>query len=191
MLPQIHIAGLVRAGKTTLARNLKTELEKLGYRVGVIEVDETRTGIFQNDEPPLGSQLQKWMQACTYRTIFNFRIPDVLALGGIPIFAATHAHPDTYGQAEVIAKKMGAKLRFILLEQTDFEEMVRRCRSDNYSKSDMRDPLTNPEERKNWEDISRRIQETYGPSFSKPHIWIPQGTPEEMTNTALKYILEE
>ncbi len=186
---QIQIAGAPRTGKTTLARNIQKRLQELEHRCVVVDVDETRTRVFRNDEPPLGSQLQKLMQSWTYNAVFGLRIPDILAGGGVPIFAATHAHPESYGRAESVARDMNSELRFIILETTTFEEMARRCRDDGESHSDMHDPVAHPAERENWEDISSRIRSAYGPDFKKPCLRLTQGTPEEMAETTLRYIL--
>ena len=102
----IHIGGAMRTGKTTLAKKLRTELAKMGYTSGLIDVDQTRTLTFGKDEPVLGNldpksrpedvapfQLQKKMQAWSYGNIFEVQIPLVVNAGAIPIFAATHAGP--------------------------------------------------------------------------------------------------
>ena len=136
---QIHIAGAVRTGRSTLASGLAEKLKELGERPIVVDVDETRRLIFREDEPLLGSEMQKTMQKWTYNSILEFHIKDILRAGGIPIFAATHAHPETYERARAIPQEMGSCLRFIILEEPSFHEMVRRYKVDTKSFSDMHD----------------------------------------------------
>lgn len=207
----IHIGGAMRTGKTTLAKKLRTELAKMGYTSGLIDVDQTRTLTFGKDEPVLGNldpksrpedvapfQLQKKMQAWSYGNIFEVQIPLVVNAGAIPIFAATHAGPayvdgkpvPIYDRLEQIANKLGNKLCLILLEATTVDEMAKRCMNDADSNSDMvGDPRENPTLLENWRTAVERIKQSYA-DCTKPLIWIPQGTPEEMADKALAFVLE-
>jgi len=202
MNPQIHIAGTTRTGKTTLAVNLVEALKKMGRNAVALDVDFTRVTTFGSDEPALGSlrpnenpedkvkfDLQKKMQLWSYNNVFDLQIPIITAAGAIPIFTATHAWGPTYDRVKAVADKLGNKLRFILLEETSLDEMARRCMTDEKSKSDMSgDPRENQTLLANWMDITKRIHLAYD-NFAQPICRIPQGTPEEMTQAALAYIL--
>jgi hypothetical protein len=199
---QISIGGPNRSGKSTLAGNLAMALAEIGCTTGIIDVDITRTSTFGNDEPVLGTfdhttddgkrkfDLQKKMQGWTYNNVFDVQIPLVTGAAAIPIFAATHANVLAYDRGERVAKKLGNRFLFFLLEATSFEEMCRRCQHDLLTTSDMRgDVANNKALRENWESINRRLEETYGPKFSRPVFRIPQGTPEEMLQQAMSRIL--
>jgi hypothetical protein len=200
---QVHIAGTVRTGKTTLANNLVNSFLKLGLPAAALDVDYTRTTTFGADEPILGSldptnnpadkakfDLQKKMQAWSYNNVFDLQIPMLSNAGVTPIFTATHAWAPVYDRVQKIADSLGNRLCFILLEETSLDEMVRRCMTDQNSKSDMvGDPRENPTLLNNWKDITHRIHEAYDNS-TKPMLRVSQGTPEEMTGKAMTYILE-
>ena len=184
---QIHIAGPPRSGKSTLARNLKYRLDIIGRKTVIVDIDETRAKIFEDSLPSIGSQLHGLMQFWAYNAVFELRIKDILASGASPVVTAVYSRPEkVYHRAKIIADQMGAEFRFIVIEETSFEEMVRRCLKDK-SYSDMRDPLNNTAERKSWEDVAGRFKAAYA-DFKEPHCMIKQGTPEEMAYHAFNFI---
>ena len=199
---QVHIGGTTRSGKTTLGNNLCKALKELGHTGILLDIDHTRSLTFGKDEPILGTfspdanaegkknfQLQKQMQGWSYNNLFFVQIPIVSLAGAIPIVTATHGRVGFYDDAQRTANELGNQLRFIILEDPGLKEVGRRCLRDTESKSDMHNPLNNHIERDNYESISRRIQEAFG-SFERPLCMIRQGTPEEMTQHALTYILD-
>ena len=198
---QISIGGPNRSGKSTLARNLAKALSERGYHSGLIDVDDTRRATFAKDEPILGTfdhtteegkrlfDLQKKMQGWTYNNVFDVQIPLVSSAGAIAIFAATHANVIAYERAEAVARRLGNRFLFFLLEPIDFNEMYRRCQADSSSGSDMKgDVAQNAALYENWQGISNRIGENYGPGFNRPLCRIEQATPEEMLQQAMMQI---
>ncbi|MBI2633864.1 MAG: hypothetical protein HYW80_00975 [Parcubacteria group bacterium] len=172
----MHIGGVQRCGKSEVARRLKTMLEEQGLKAVILDVDETRIGIFGPDKPdaPLGSPANKQRQKAAYDAVFNLRIPDVLEAGGTPIFTATHA--------------AGAPLKFILIDPPSFEEAARRSLNDTMSLSDMKDMSSDTAQRENFEQTLARLREAYD-DLQEPHLKLPQGSPEEMAKRALEFIL--
>lgn len=187
---QIHIGGPQRTGKTTLARHLEHMLRQRSYQPVILDVDQTKTAIF-GENAPVGSDENAARQKCSYNALFGVRIPDVLSAGGVPIMTATHAQDPIHGRARAVADQHGAILRFILLEPVPIEEVARRAREDKESQSDMRDLETNPAARDTYLQTLARFERIYrSGTFTAPHLWLPQGTPEEdMAVRALYYVL--
>jgi hypothetical protein len=199
---QISIGGPNRSGKSTLGRNIAAALADIGCQTGLIDVDITRTSTFGSDEPILGTfdpttddgkrlfALQKKMQGWSYNNVFDVQIPLVTSAGAIPIFAATHANVLAYDRGESVAKGLGNRFLFFLLEATSFSEMCRRCEDDSLTTSDMHgDVASNKALLENWESINLRLSESYGQAFSRPLFRISQGTQQEMLKQAMRHIL--
>lgn len=165
-------------------------LEEQGLKAVILDVDETRIGIFGPDKPdaPLGSPANKQRQKAAYDAVFNLRIPDVLEAGGTPIFTATHAAKVTHERAKAVAAKHGAPLKFILIDPPSFEEAARRSLNDTMSLSDMKDMSSDTAQRENFEQTLARLREAYD-DLQEPHLKLPQGSPEEMAKRALEFIL--
>jgi hypothetical protein len=197
-IPQIHIGGTQRTGKTTLARvvaEVLRTIHSVNYQLSTrnvveIDIDVTRTTIFRNSEPVIGSSLQTWMQDCAMAAVFGLRIPDIVMADGIPVFTATHSRKHSYVGAKKTSERLGTKLVFILLETPPFEEFIRRCSTTlDHDKSDMRDPLENEQALREYWATVERFNETYQ-GFVEPHLVIKQGSLIEMARDALRYILQ-
>lgn len=187
---QIHFAGTQRTGKTTLALITIGVLENLGFKPILIDVDDTRTKIFAEDEPTIGTPLQQKMQKWTYKAIFNLRLPDVLKFGGTPVVTATHSHIGLYYEAERIAQKFRVPFKFIILETPPIEEVARRCQNMlPGDKSDMTDILKDANKRRVYLETVERFKKAYD-GFNEPHFKIPQRSILEMSEQAIDFILQ-
>jgi len=194
---QIHIGGTQRTGKTTLARTIGEVLRTIPVspsrsarmRVVEIDIDVTRTTIFKDNEPVIGSELQSWMQICAMNAAIELQVPDIVMAGGIPILIATHSRKTSYPKAKAVSQKLDTRLTFILLKAPSFEEFVKRCATtSDGDKSDMRDPLKNTQALKIYQETVDRFNETYR-DFTESHLVIQQGSVIDMARTALKFIL--
>lgn len=187
---QIHFAGTQRTGKTIIALVVTKVLESIGFNPVLVDIDETRTTVFAENEPRIGSPLQHLMHSWTYRVIFNFRIPDILKCNGTPVVAATHSHPENYQEAKRVSEGFGSALKFIILESPSIEEVARRCQNTSESdKSDMRDIIDDPNQRRVYEGTQRRFEKTYK-ELNGSYLRIPQGSIAEMAQKALDFILQ-
>lgn len=188
---QIHVGGTQRSGKTTLANLLEGKMVGLGFKPVILDVDHTKLTIF-GPNAPIGSPENAARQRSSYNALFGLRIPDVLAAGGVPIMTATHAQDTIYARARQVAARYGAEARFILIESVSVSEATRRANADTTSTSDMRDLDTNEQARKTFLETCARFDRIYrnpDQPFIHPHLYLKQGTPEEMAERAMHYIL--
>lgn len=189
MLKQVHIAGVQRTGKSELARNLISRLQDGGLRPVILDIDETRLALFGPDETCAMDSAEKGKRmAASYACVQKLLIPKILAAGGTPIFTATHSRRVAYETARDIAKANRAELKFIMLERPSLEETHRRAQADKASMSDIHD-LTNLDQRKIYDGTVARMEQEYA-GFREPHLFLRQGTPDEMADEAAIWILE-
>ncbi|MFH1657327.1 MAG: hypothetical protein ABH919_02570 [bacterium] len=187
---QVQIGGTQRSGKTTIAEIIVEVLKSLEKKSVLVDIDITRTAIFAEDEPKIGSPLQALMQSWAYNAAF-LRVSDIFCSGGTPVMTATHSRVRIYQEAKQLSKKLGSQLKFIILESPTIEEVAKRCQNTlEKDKSDMRDIINDPVQKNVYKKTLERFRDEYK-EFNEPHLKIPQGTLKEMSEKALDYILLE
>ncbi len=188
---QIHIAGTKRSGKTTLAQKILAELERRHYHAIIFDIDEVRRTLFGEADKiaAIGSPENQRMHLDAHEWIFTVEIPNALRYEKIPIMVATHSHRALYERAVQIASTQKTELKFLLLETPDWNEVVKRARGDERSFSDTDDLEKDQKQKEAYLASTNQFNESY---LSKDgnYLWIAQMPLEEMTETAMRYILD-
>lgn len=188
---QIHIGGPKRSGKSTLAKLLEQPLFLKGFRPVILDIDEVRRGIFgeAGARAKIGSPENQQFHAWAFGGLFQVAIPAVLKAGGVPIAVGGHSRRKNYDDAVRIAAHYGASLRFILVDAPSWEETVRRAKSDTESFSDVTDLGTDLDQQRSYWEQKERFAQSYG-DFQEPHLRLAQGTPEQVVEAAMRFILD-
>lgn len=187
---QIHIAGTKRSGKTTVAQIIQEGLERAGCRTVILEVDNIRRALFGRLDAmaAIGSPENLALHLRALEAMFNVAIPGVLEVNGTPIVVTTHSRRRLYDTARKCAQQHAVPFRFIMLESPPYEEVQRRARADTSSLSDTRD-FNDPAVTEEYWVSRRRLEAEYAElEIEKDLFRLPQGTPEQMTAAALRFI---
>lgn len=192
---QVHIAGAKRSGKSTLADNVAfalTQIDDGKYRSVVLDVDRKRIEKFGGMHGAPDSEESLKEHSETMRWIFDLLIPQAIQQNVIPVTSAGQSSLYWFQESKRIAEEHKTNLKFLVLRPPTIEEAARRAASagDGYQ-TDM-DNFDDPAVRESFEKSVAKIEETYtdpaltaDPALTR----IDQGTPQEMTLQALKFIL--
>lgn len=184
---QIHVAGAKRAGKTTLAKNLIPALAGNGSRPVLVDVDEVKANIFGTEtglpDTAESARFHRWAR----EVIYNLLVPATIKAGGIPVVVETHSDLSYYLRALDISKRFGTTFKFILLEPPTLKEAGRRASGSAGDHSDMQD-FGSEAVRQSFNLSVAKVERAYAGVEGKHICRIPQGTPGEMAEQALRFI---